>query len=519
MVDTCIRERTNSSPGMPLKNTIQNAVESPSSIVADAKHRLERMQYHNSGTYDDEHDLLIFFGDRERELRKAIRSSTWLEMRSLPGVTNAIAFKSKYFSVMQMQLNNRQIARSIQSEGKTLAALAAEIEARRRLVIVAIGLERFYIAHGSYPKDLQSVAPDVLKSVPVDFMDGKPLRYRLSEDASFVLYSVGLDCADDGGKFSTASTSARVYPKLDPFDTPDLVWPRPASDAETEDLHFGQVRAKEEQKRRWEREAEESAKERETSRQEIIERLGRIYVNGGAAKIADPKVEGGLLSEVLRNKSLPGPTLAIEQMLTLRQVATGKEPDMATFELPMSYDVLTNIGRLKLLCDADPREDYGDEPEAQFCRRSTNGNCRLVWNTTYDPPGKHFIQARLSIRNPSGRWPLRNYDTGETTLKGPLFAFVSTNVIQFLPLGSVLTEKGAFFQIKLAQPVGSYSLKLTSPTGEPIRTITGSTTNGIVEVNWDLIDDKGRRYTNDSLESTWTVTFPDAPKGANANSP
>jgi len=416
-------------------------------------------------------------------------------------------------------MNLHQMGRSMQLEGKTLLAVAAETEARRRLVIAAIGLERYHIAHGAYPKDLQSLAPDVLKSVPLDFMDGKPLRYRLTDSDSFVLYSVGLDCVDDGGRLSVANASASEFRRLDPFDTPDMVWPRAASDAESQALHLGQVRAKEEQKRKWEREAEENAKEHEVQRQEIIARLGRIYASGGTLKIADPKVEGGLVSEVLRNKAAPGPAPTIEQMLTLCQIFTGKEPDIATFELPMSYDTLTNIGRLKLLCDAEPREDYGNEAKAQDCERATNGNCRLVWNTTYDPPGKHFLQARLLLRNPPGRWPRRNYDTGETTLKGPLFAFVSTNVIQYLPLGNVLTEKGAFFQIKLAQPVGSYALKLTSASGELIRTITGSTTNGIVEVHWDLIDDKGERYTNESFESTWTVTFPDAPKGAITNSP
>jgi hypothetical protein len=40
-----------------------------------------------------------------------------------------------------------------------------------------------------------------------------------------------------------------------------------------------------------------------------------------------------------------------------------------------------------LLCDADPKEKYGSEgAEAQSCERATNGNCRLVWNTMYDPP-------------------------------------------------------------------------------------------------------------------------------------
>src|SRR5262249_8651267 len=126
--------------------------------------------------------------------------------------------------------------------------------------------------------------------------------------------------------------------------------------------------------------------------------------------------------------------------------------------------------------------------------------------------------ARLWIENRGGRSRHR-YAPGETSLKGPLFAFVSTNVIQFDSFGNVYSDKGAFFHVKLAQSVGSYSLKLTTPTGEPIRTFTGSTTNGIVEVRWDLIDDNGKRYTNESFESTWTVTFPDAPKDATAKSP
>jgi len=30
---------------------------------------------------------------------------------------------------------------------------------------------------------------------------------------------------------------------------------------------------------------------------------------------------------------------------------------------------------------------------------------------------------------------------------------------------------------------------------------------GIVDVEWNLIDDSGKRYTGDRIESTWTVTF------------
>jgi hypothetical protein len=104
---------------------------------------------------------------------------------------------------------------------------------------------------------------------------------------------------------------------------------------------------------------------------------------------------------------------------------------------------------------------------------------------------------------------LQSVEPEELTLKGPLFAFFSTNVLQFFPFGNVYSDKGAFFRARLAHQVGSYSLTLTSPSGEHLRTITGSATNGIVELNWDLICENGTRYTNESFNSSWTVTLPD----------
>jgi hypothetical protein len=351
-------------------------------------------------------------------------------------------------------------------------------------------------------------------------MDGKPLRYRLCESGDFVLYSTGLDCIDDGGNFSLAKPARWEYPKPDPLDGPDLIWPCAASDAETQRFQLEQAEAKQELMRTLEREAEEREREAEERRQSTIAELARIYANGENPNTPDPEIEGRLLSQVLRNKAIAQPPLRLDQMLTLHQVATGKDPDVVTFELPMSYDAVTNIGRVRLLCDADPAEKYSNrEAEAQHCERATNGNCRLIWNTTYDPPGKHFLQAELSIDNRRRRSRRRNYDSEEIVLKGPLFCFVSTNAVQFFPMADVYTQKGAFFHVKLAKPVGSYSLELTTPSGEHIHTITGSTTSGIVEVDWDLIYDGGKKYTNDSFNSTWTIKFPDAPIGTSTNKP
>ena len=507
VVHECVLERTAPSPpGPSLKSTLEDVVHSPRLALTDAKYRLDQARYRVTGTYEDERDLLLFFRDRELEFRKAVAAPTWQEMRPLPGVTNTIPFQSQNYSRMRALLNTRQIARSFQLEGRTFLGRAAQTEARRRLVIAALALERYRLAHGSYPNELQSVALDLLKTVPLDFMDGKPLRYRLCDPNAFVLYSVGLDCLDNGGKLSILQNQQRTWPKLDPFDDPNMIWPRAASDAEVQILQFEQIRAKQQMTRALERQASERDEQAEQQRQNKVAELARIYAKGGTPKIPDPKIEGGLLSRVMRNKANTGPALTLDQMLTLRQVTTGKEPDIVTFELPIRYDVLTNIGTVQLLCDSDPRED---SPQAEDCKRATNGNCLLAWDTTYDPPGRHFLQAELSIDESLTRPSQRVVDPQELTLRGPLVAFFSTNVLQFFPLGNVYSDKGAFFRARLAQRVGSCSLTLTSPSGEHLRTITSSTTNGIVELNWDLICENGTRYTNESFNSSWTVTFPD----------
>jgi hypothetical protein len=67
---------------------------------------------------------------------------------------------------------------------------------------------------------------------------------------------------------------------------PDMVWPRPASDAETQTFQIDQIKAKQEQERKWEREAEEHEKEREEQRQDTIAKLAKIYTKGDALILA-----------------------------------------------------------------------------------------------------------------------------------------------------------------------------------------------------------------------------------------
>jgi hypothetical protein len=63
------------------------------------------------------------------------------------------------------------------------------METERQLMLAAIGVERFRLRHGHYPEKLSQLVPEILSTVPVDFGDGQPLRYKREADG-FRLWSV-----------------------------------------------------------------------------------------------------------------------------------------------------------------------------------------------------------------------------------------------------------------------------------------------------------------------------------------
>jgi hypothetical protein len=110
----------------------------------------------------------------------------------------------------------------------------ANAEVARRLAVTAIALKRYKLRHGKYPADLNVLVPEFCKQVPVDFMDGRPMRYKPTPDGNYLLYSVGEDGEDNGGD-STQIEGERSQPKS--FWTGgrswlkgrDIVWPQPAT--------------------------------------------------------------------------------------------------------------------------------------------------------------------------------------------------------------------------------------------------------------------------------------------------
>ena len=79
---------------------------------------------------------------------------------------------------------------------------------------IACRLERYRLAHGSYPATLESLVPVYGPELPRDIMNGQAYIYKLKPDQTYILYSVGWNQKDDQGDAGTSRTS----------DSPDWIW-------------------------------------------------------------------------------------------------------------------------------------------------------------------------------------------------------------------------------------------------------------------------------------------------------
>jgi hypothetical protein len=88
--------------------------------------------------------------------------------------------------------------------------------------VVACALERYRLAHGSYPEKLEELSPQFIAKLPHDDVSGEPLHYHRTPDGQFILYSVGRDGKDHGGVVDPKN-------KWGYIDGGNWVWQYPAS--------------------------------------------------------------------------------------------------------------------------------------------------------------------------------------------------------------------------------------------------------------------------------------------------
>jgi hypothetical protein len=111
------------------------------------------------------------------------------------------------------------------------------VEAAKQVTLTAIALKRYQLKYGKYPADLNSLVPEFVPKVPLDPVDGQPLRYRLNADGTFLLYSVGDNGRDDGGNpaLEKGVESSNLY--WQNSYALDWVWPQPATETEIQNYY------------------------------------------------------------------------------------------------------------------------------------------------------------------------------------------------------------------------------------------------------------------------------------------
>jgi hypothetical protein len=65
---------------------------------------------------------------------------------------------------------------------------------------IACALERYRLANDAYPETLDALVPQFVEKLPHDIIGGQPLIYHPTDNGKFLLYSVGWNEMDDGGK-------------------------------------------------------------------------------------------------------------------------------------------------------------------------------------------------------------------------------------------------------------------------------------------------------------------------------
>ena len=104
---------------------------------------------------------------------------------------------------------DRLLQLSLEMYGKIIAK-AQSAPAYHRQTVIILAMRRFELGKGRLPAALDELVPQYLSSVPLDPFDGAPMRWNAAKQ---IVYSVGSDLDDDGGKV-----------KLHPRDTycPDV---------------------------------------------------------------------------------------------------------------------------------------------------------------------------------------------------------------------------------------------------------------------------------------------------------
>ena len=169
---------------------------------------------------------LLFYKRRTAGLLE--ESITTLGMLRTTGLTGCFPRTESYRQDLDVQLLRMVNREYLDCSPKSLVeghfkALQNTIvfQTKINLAKLALALEIYRFHHGQYPESTAALGPASLPSMPVDLMDGKPLRYR-RDGSRYRIWSIGRNRVDDGGKFFRVTLKSNGW--THPIHDGDWVW-------------------------------------------------------------------------------------------------------------------------------------------------------------------------------------------------------------------------------------------------------------------------------------------------------
>lgn len=202
--------------------------------------------------------------------------------------------------------------------------------------------------------------------------------------------------------------------------------------------------------------------------------------------------------------------LSLSRLMTLKPVSGPDEWGVVAMELPIPYDALNHDHPLPGgQIDLGRFDTDGNfiQVTLEDCARAPNGNTLISWNINWETPGIHQLRARMMY--------FHGMDGDQFNLIGPPLPYYSSNTCRFYEDSTLFTSDGADLYAKLREPAAKFRIEIRSSTGRLINDISSSTTNGEINLAWDLTGLDGQKYTSNSFIGSFYVTYPDD-TGSNA---
>ena len=225
------------------------------------------------------------------------------------------------------------------------------------------------------------------------------------------------------------------------------------------------------------------------------------------SKQPEPKFHDLALNNWIEAKTeLNAEHLSLSKLMTLKRVSGPDEWGVVAFDLPVRFEALHYHSEQPFpsgVMDLGSLDKKGNFVEFTLhdCEKAPDGNTRISWNINWNSPGKHEVRARMMFAC--------GMDGDQFNLIGPSLSYYSSNTCRFYESSTLFTGEGADLYAKLREPSAKFRVEVRSLKGRLVNVISSNTTNGEINLAWDLTRLDGKKYTNNSFIGSFFVVFPD----------